>query len=204
MTVFTRGSTVPQPAATHRPNVQHKRCPLCAAPAMPDAIFKLYPSDGDDLDTYLTGQKQWEWADLDQAPGEEDRKWYKQLLEDLIDFNSTVQTYIMATHGVDCNRMVRSGVKIRKLVLDLTKDRAVDLNDSLIKSMASLEDAAESFRAKFHDLQRKCNKNRQLQAELVRKREEADEKLATAKAPRTMPKDCISKLIERRRRQSSA
>uniref|UniRef100_V5E9X6 Uncharacterized protein n=2 Tax=Kalmanozyma brasiliensis (strain GHG001) TaxID=1365824 RepID=V5E9X6_KALBG len=140
---------------------------------MPDAIFKLYPSDGDDLDTYLSGRHQWEWAGLDDDHTEEDRKWHKKLLEDLVDFNSAVQRYVMATHGVDCDRMVRSGVKIRKLVVDLTKDRGPDLEDSLMRSLASLEQAANAFRGKFHDLERKCIKNRVLEVDLVRKQEAA-------------------------------
>ena len=72
----------PTAAVTHRPNHQ-LRCPLCAGQTDPAKMVKLFPSDGDDLDKYLSGQQQWELVPL-QGEAADDHKNLKQLLADLM------------------------------------------------------------------------------------------------------------------------
>ncbi|KAJ9476066.1 Zinc finger containing protein [Pseudozyma hubeiensis] len=156
------GSTA---AATHRPTYQ-KRCPLCTQPANPENVVKLYPSDGDDLDTYLSGQQQWEMVDprggaVNLTPQ------FKRLLDDLVDFNTAMQRYVMGLHGCDLDKTRRNGGRVQKLVVDLTKDRDVDITNALTTSMEALERAAANFVAMSSSLHRDCKKNRKLQAELV-------------------------------------
>ncbi|CBQ70111.1 conserved hypothetical protein [Sporisorium reilianum SRZ2] len=156
--------------AVNRPN-HRPRCPLCAGAADPSRMVKLFPSDGDDLDKYLSGQQQWEWENLQGDDAVDDAN-LKQLLADLMDFNTAVQSYVMATHSLNYETMLKSGVKVRKLLIDLNKDTRADRNDALLKSMDALENAASCFSTMFNDLSRRCRNNRQLQATLQKERAE--------------------------------
>ncbi|TKY87978.1 hypothetical protein EX895_003074 [Sporisorium graminicola] len=156
-------------ADKHRP-CHHQRCPLCAGATDPTKMVRLFPSDGDDLDKYLSGQQRWEWDRL-QGEDANDHRNLRQLLADLMDFNTAVQSYVMAAHGVKCEIMIKSGVKVRKLFVDLAKDMQPDLKDALMRSIDSLDNAAACFSTMFNDLSRRCRNNRKLQADLLKEKE---------------------------------
>ena len=110
----------------------------------------------------------------------DDHKNLKQLLNDLMDFNTAVQSYVMAAHSIRYDKMVKSGVQVRKLFIDLAKDMRPELRDALIKSMDALEDAASSFSTMFNDLSRRCRKNRKLSADLLQKQQDLKQRLEEA------------------------
>ena len=163
------GSTADQ---VHRPN--QKRCPLCSVPTTPESMVRLFPSDGSDLDTYLSGQVLCEMQVTrpDGTPriAQDELRAQKQLLNDLMDFNKAIQTYVMATHSVHVENMLKSGVKVRKLIMDLTKDRAPDLDDSLMNAIDALENATASFSTLFNDFSRRVRLNRKLETELFKEK----------------------------------
>ncbi|SPO29224.1 uncharacterized protein UTRI_06173 [Ustilago trichophora] len=172
----------PTAAHTNRPN--QKRCPLCSITTNPASMVRLFPSDGDDLDTYLSGQQLWDLElSTRQGPvpsGHDNLRGHKELLNDLMDFNKAVQSYVMATHSARVDKMLKSGVKVRKLVVDLTKDRGPDLDESLLSAMDALENAASSFSTLFNDLSRRVRDNRKREVELEKKKDKLQLELRKA------------------------
>ncbi|SPO29896.1 uncharacterized protein UTRI_06173_B [Ustilago trichophora] len=167
---------------TNRPN--QKRCPLCSVTTNPTSMVRLFPSDGDDLDTYLSGQQLWD-LELKSLhgpvpPGQDNLRGHKELLNDLMDFNKAVQSYVMATHYAHVDKMLKSGVKVRKLVVDLTKHRTPDLDESLMSAMDALENAASSFSTLFNDLSRRVRDNRKREVELEKQKHKLETELRQA------------------------
>lgn len=186
--------------ADHR-HVSQKRCPLCTQPATPECMVKLYPSDGNDLDTYLSGQQLWETAPSKSSDATHDHAQSKRLLADLMDFNSALQAYVMAVHGFDSDRTIKAGVQVRRLVVDLTKNRDIQLQETLFNSLTSLDKAVSCFQTLLNDLEHKCTMNKQLNQQLKAKKQKLDKKLTEAQ---NTTNTATGKLAEAEARMKSA
>ncbi|KAN0063740.1 hypothetical protein ACQY0O_003790 [Thecaphora frezii] len=142
-------------------------CSLCKAITPEDRLIKLYPTESGDLDHYLAYQN----VEIDQrllAPPEaddhdrrdlagarekatlRDEEEAKKLLGSLLDLGQHLQDWVMGVHGVRVDTVMRSGLKIKKLVADLTDQarRAQNSRDDLEKSLSSLEAAVASLDAR--------------------------------------------------------
>ncbi|KAJ1026306.1 hypothetical protein NDA16_002393 [Ustilago loliicola] len=168
------------PNAINTNHAGQRRCPLCSKQTDPASRIKLYPSDGDDLSTYLTGQRQQEMEALNAngdriQDAEVHVPRYNQILNDLIDFSTAVQNYAMAAHSIRLENMFKSGVKIRRLVVDLTKDTGQDAHESLVSAMDALENAAAEFINVMNDLNRRVRANKQIRTKLEKETQKVHE-----------------------------
>ncbi|SNX87410.1 uncharacterized protein MEPE_06120 [Melanopsichium pennsylvanicum] len=157
-------------------------------------MIKLYPSDDDDLSTYLSGQQTWQMTIIGHDgvalthanPEYIDRK---QLLNDLMDFNTAIQGYLMALHGANLSLVPKARGCVRNLIVNLTKDKPIHLDSSLMSAMDALENAASEFNNMLNDLARRKRRNVRTQLDLDKqklelgaKKQEAEEKLRQAEA----------------------
>lgn len=170
-------------AATNR--VNQKRCPFCAVPTNPAAMVKLFPSDGDDLSVYLSGQKLHEMVIIGRdggatAPDNSDPFDYKKLLSDLMDFIKAVQDYVMATHSMHSENALKSGVKVRKFVKDLANDYSRDKETSFTMAIDALESASGEFSAMKNDAARAARKMKKLQADVEKDQHRAEQMVRSA------------------------
>lgn len=111
------------PSAVNTSRSNNRRCPLCSKQTNPASRIKLFPSDGEDLTTYLDGQRQQSMPAINEngdliEDAEENVPRYNQLLNDLIDFNTSIQNYVMAVHTTRLDYVYKSGIRIdRKSVV---------------------------------------------------------------------------------------
>ncbi|CCF49808.1 hypothetical protein NDA11_000282 [Ustilago hordei] len=169
------------PSAVNTSRSNNRRCPLCSKQTNPASRIKLFPSDGEDLTTYLDGQRQQSMPAINEngdliEDAEENVPRYNQLLNDLIDFNTSIQNYVMAVHTTRLDYVYKSGIRIRKLIVDLTKDTGQEASESLMLALDALENAAAEFKNLMNDLNRSVRRNRQLKTKLDKEGKEAQEK----------------------------
>ncbi len=93
---------------------------------------------------------------------------------DLVDFTQAVQNYAMAIHSVRQERILKAGLKVRKLIQDLTKDHNQEVEEGLLKAMDALENAASEFLNMTNEVARKRRKVREEELILTRTKLEID------------------------------
>lgn len=133
--------------------ISPKRCPLCSISADPRKMVKLYPSDGDELTTYLSGQHLHEVIPLgslgQHVPDNADlSRNHKELLGNLLDFTQAIQQFAMAAHSFRHELTLKAGVKVRRLIQVLTTDS----NDLSLREFLRAIDALESATAATHKI----------------------------------------------------
>ncbi|PWN52246.1 hypothetical protein IE53DRAFT_409566 [Violaceomyces palustris] len=125
-------------------------CPFCKNEADEKNIVKLFPSDSGDLDRYLQERQREGFGVGEDFEGILSKQDRDRLLNHLLDFNQYLSHFVMATHSVRVDTLLRAGTKIRRLIRSdlLTDQDKEDVREGLDLSLSALEKAAEVFREK--------------------------------------------------------
>lgn len=171
-------------AAVNQRRPERRRCPLCSAATDPAKMIRLFPSDGDDLDKYITGWRdapnELFFVNADGTGGAADmdrlRLKHTKLLEDLMDFNHSMQGYIMSLHSCRSETRFRElGVKVRTVIMDLGRERGEDVADQLLVTINALENAAGEFSAMKNELARSNRACKTTEHKLLKERAQVQE-----------------------------
>ncbi|GAC75394.1 hypothetical protein PANT_15d00056 [Moesziomyces antarcticus T-34] len=160
--------------------ISPKRCPLCSISADPSKMVKLYPSDGDELTTYLSGQHLHEVVLLGSLgqhipDADVDRSQHKELLGNLLDFTQALQQFAMAAHSFRHELTLKAGVKVRRLIQVLTTDSKELSLREFLRAVEALESATADTHKIKNDFELKSKQALDASNELARHKRKLDE-----------------------------